>query len=70
MFLSRPYSASSEHSPAAGAWHFVQACRLIEKKGFRTSLRAFAEFARRSPDMAVAEIERLERALKNIEKYR
>jgi colanic acid/amylovoran biosynthesis glycosyltransferase len=31
--------------PAEGAWHFVQACRLIEKKGLEVSLRAFARFA-------------------------
>jgi glycosyltransferase involved in cell wall biosynthesis len=35
--------------PGDGAWRFVQACRLIEKKGLSTSLRAFAEFARRYP---------------------
>ncbi len=35
--------------PADGEWRFVQACRLIEKKGLRTSLKAFAEFARRYP---------------------
>ena len=36
--------------PAAdGAWHCVQACRLIAKKGLATSLRAFAEFARTHP---------------------
>lgn len=28
--------------PADGAWHLVQACRLIEKKGLTVSLRAFA----------------------------
>ena len=32
-----------------GDWRFVQACRLIEKKGFATSLRAFSEFAARYP---------------------
>ena len=31
--------------PQNGAWKFVQACRLIEKKGLRVSLRAFAKFA-------------------------
>ena len=31
--------------PRNGAWKFVQACRLIEKKGLRVSLRAFARFA-------------------------
>ena len=35
--------------PTAGDWRFVQAGRLIEKKGFATSLRAFAEFATRYP---------------------
>lgn len=32
-----------------GAWKFVQACRLIEKKGLRVSLRAFAKFAAQYP---------------------
>jgi colanic acid/amylovoran biosynthesis glycosyltransferase len=36
-FLARPL-------PEDGAWRFVQACRLIAKKGLRTSLRAFAKF--------------------------
>ncbi len=31
--------------PQNGEWRFVQACRLIEKKGLPTSLRAFAKFA-------------------------
>ncbi len=35
--------------PANGAWRFVQASRLIEKKGLATSLRAFAKFAARFP---------------------
>ncbi len=35
--------------PANDAWHFVQACRLIEKKGLETSLRAFANFAAKYP---------------------
>lgn len=30
--------------PADGAWHFAQACRLIEKKGLDDALHAFAEF--------------------------
>ncbi len=41
-FLQRP-------APADGAWQFVQACRLIAKKGLRTSLRAFARFRDRWP---------------------
>jgi glycosyltransferase involved in cell wall biosynthesis len=36
--------------PENGAWRFVQACRLIEKKGLRASLRAFAKFAERHPE--------------------
>ena len=36
-FVQRPL-------PADGSWRFVQACRLIEKKGLRTALRAFAKF--------------------------
>lgn len=32
--------------PRDGAWQFLQAGRLIEKKGLRTSLRAFAAFVR------------------------
>lgn len=35
--------------PDDGAWRLVQACRLIEKKGLVTSLRAFAEFAKHHP---------------------
>jgi glycosyltransferase involved in cell wall biosynthesis len=35
--------------PEDGAWRFLQACRLIEKKGLATSLRAFAEFSARYP---------------------
>lgn len=35
--------------PGDGTWRFVQACRLVEKKGLKTSLRAFAEFAKRYP---------------------
>jgi colanic acid/amylovoran biosynthesis glycosyltransferase len=35
--------------PSDGEWKFVQACRLIEKKGLRTSLGAFTEFAKRYP---------------------
>src|SRR4051812_48322858 len=35
--------------PENGGWKFVQACRLIEKKGLRVSLRAFAKFSQRYP---------------------
>ena len=35
--------------PADGAWHFVQACRLIEKKGLDDAIHAFAWFAKDNP---------------------
>ena len=35
--------------PTDGAWCFVQACRLIEKKGLKTALRAFAKFHAEHP---------------------
>ncbi len=35
--------------PADGAWHFVQACRLIEKKGLDDAIRAFAKFVQTHP---------------------
>jgi colanic acid/amylovoran biosynthesis glycosyltransferase len=35
--------------PADGAWRFVQACRLIAKKGLKASVRAFARFQRGHP---------------------
>jgi len=37
------------HVPEDGVWRCVQACRLIEKKGLATSLRAFAKFAATYP---------------------
>ncbi len=39
------FPAIERARPADGAWHFVQACRLIEKKGLRVALEAFARFA-------------------------
>ena len=35
--------------PSDGNWRFLQAGRLIEKKGFATSLRAFATFQQKNP---------------------
>ena len=35
--------------PDDGAWHFVQACRLIEKKGLDDAIHAFARFAKDKP---------------------
>jgi colanic acid/amylovoran biosynthesis glycosyltransferase len=36
-------------TPVDGAWHFVQACRLIPKKGLPTALRAFQIVSKRFP---------------------
>jgi colanic acid/amylovoran biosynthesis glycosyltransferase len=36
-------------APIDGAWHFVQACRLIPKKGLPTALRAFQIVSKRFP---------------------
>jgi glycosyltransferase involved in cell wall biosynthesis len=36
-------------APKDGAWHFLQACRLIPKKGLTTCLKAFAIFQRANP---------------------
>ncbi|HEY1770703.1 MAG TPA: glycosyltransferase [Chthoniobacterales bacterium] len=36
-------------APRDGAWNFLQACRLIPKKGLTTCLRAFAIFQSRNP---------------------
>lgn len=35
--------------PENGAWHLVQACRLIEKKGLDDAIHAFAAFAKTHP---------------------
>jgi glycosyltransferase involved in cell wall biosynthesis len=43
-----PYQARAW--PVDGAWRLVQACRLIEKKGLKTSISAFAKFAARYPN--------------------
>jgi colanic acid/amylovoran biosynthesis glycosyltransferase len=36
-------------TPADGSWHFVQACRLIEKKGLDDALHSFARFTATHP---------------------
>jgi colanic acid/amylovoran biosynthesis glycosyltransferase len=36
-------------APADGSWRFVQACRLIEKKGLDDALHAFAKFTATHP---------------------
>ena len=40
--------------PENGAWRFVQACRLIEKKGLDVALRAFARFREEWPEAKFA----------------
>ena len=36
--------------PQDGTWRLIQACRLIEKKGLTTTLRAFANFSKTYPE--------------------
>ncbi len=43
------YPATIRPAPVDGAWIFVQACRLIAKKGLATALRAFARFHQAQP---------------------
>jgi glycosyltransferase involved in cell wall biosynthesis len=43
------YPACERRIPENGEWHFVQACRLIPKKGIATALRAFTGFLREYP---------------------
>jgi colanic acid/amylovoran biosynthesis glycosyltransferase len=38
------FPAVQRSAPDDGAWHLVQACRLIEKKGLDDAIRAFAGF--------------------------
>jgi colanic acid/amylovoran biosynthesis glycosyltransferase len=40
--------------PGDGRWHLLQAGRLIEKKGFKTTLRAFAKFRKEFPGARLA----------------
>ncbi|MEZ5304192.1 MAG: glycosyltransferase [Verrucomicrobiales bacterium] len=44
------FPAIERAAPADGAWHFVQACRLIEKKGIPVAFGAFARFAADHPN--------------------
>jgi len=43
------YPEVTRTPPADGRWRLVQACRLIEKKGLRTALEAFARLRRLYP---------------------
>jgi len=42
-------SVQKRAAPPNGAWHCIQASRLIAKKGLATTLRAFGEFSRSFP---------------------
>ena len=44
------FSFRERNSPKNGEWRFVQAGRLIEKKGLPVTLRAFASFLRQYPN--------------------
>ena len=46
----REFAFRARSHPPDGAWRFLQACRLIPKKGLPTSLRAFALFVARHPE--------------------
>ncbi len=41
---------SERTTPEDGRWQFVQACRLIAKKGLKTALQAFAQFHSFNPN--------------------
>ena len=43
------YPVADRRIPADGQWQFVQACRLIPKKGIATALKAFAGFHAQYP---------------------
>jgi colanic acid/amylovoran biosynthesis glycosyltransferase len=43
------YALEERRMPENGEWHFVQACRLIPKKGIATALKAFAGFHAQYP---------------------
>jgi colanic acid/amylovoran biosynthesis glycosyltransferase len=44
------FPGGSRQAPPDGAWRFVQACRLIRKKGIDDALHAFARFNARHPE--------------------
>ena len=41
---------TARRKPADGAWQLLQACRLIEKKGLASTVRAFARFLKQYPN--------------------
>jgi len=44
------FPARRREAPQQGPWRFLQACRLIPKKGLTTCLRAFALFRQENPN--------------------
>ncbi len=44
------FPARRREAPKKGRWRFLQACRLIPKKGLTTCLRAFAFFLQENPN--------------------
>ncbi len=46
------FPVTEREFPADGRWRFVQACRLIDKKGLDVALRAFAGFCQDYPEAA------------------
>jgi colanic acid/amylovoran biosynthesis glycosyltransferase len=47
------YRYRARLKPADGGWQLLQACRLIEKKGLESTLRAFAGFLKRYPNASL-----------------
>ncbi len=43
------FAKIARNTPTDGSWRFVQACRLIEKKGLDDALHAFARFVKINP---------------------
>ena len=48
------YPFAVREFPKDGAWKFVQACRLVEKKGLDITLNAFAQFKADHPKSTIA----------------
>ena len=49
----KDFAFAERPAPGDAAWKLVQACRLIEKKGLHTALRAFVQFRSRFPQAAL-----------------
>ncbi|HUE41125.1 MAG TPA: glycosyltransferase [Chthoniobacterales bacterium] len=69
----REFSFREREFPSDGKWHFLQASRLVQKKGIATTLHAFTRFLNHYPDATLtiagegpmsAELKELTRKLK------